>query len=87
MTETAKKKLAVVTDKAETLLASSKASFFNKTPRIISPMDNYQVAAVNQSGSRTTRNQSPVRRSGQRVTQDEVQEAFLKVMDDERSYD
>ena len=91
MTETAKKKLTVNTDKADTFLASSKASFFNKTPRIISPMENYQVAPVPKGGgggSRTTRNQSPVRRSNnQRVTQDEVQEAFEKVMDDERSYD
>ena len=87
MTETAKKKLTVNTDKADTLLASSKASFFNKTPRIVSPMENYQVMSPPKGGSRTTRNQSPVRRSHQRVTQDEVQEAFEKVMDDERSYD
>ena len=35
------KGLNVITDKAETLQSVSNASFFNKTPRIVSPMDNY----------------------------------------------
>lgn len=42
MTKTMKGQLlTVITDKAETLQSITNASFFNKTPRIVSPMSNY----------------------------------------------
>ena len=41
MTNTMKGQLNIVSNQAETLLSSSKADFFNQTPRIVSPLDNY----------------------------------------------
>ena len=88
MTDTTKNKLAIVTDQAETFLGSSKETFFNKTPRIVSPLGVHKSTIGGYGGARTTRNLSPVRRSGgAKLASDEVQETFEKVMNDERRYD
>ena len=87
MTDTMKNKLSIVTDQAETFLGSSKETFFNKTPRIVSPIG-LNRSTVGGNGSQTTRNLSPVWRSGgAKQVADEVQETFEKVMNDERRYD
>ena len=84
--------MSIFTGGAESLLSATKESFFNKTPRIVSPMDHHRPNkeqsvrnSVQVKGSQTTRNASPY--NNRKSKADLVKETYERVMNDERRYD